>query len=230
MLRDGTLTTNVDMVRWAHKNYEGTRVYWNGYDILESSKTRTVIPAPPWVLKHLPQVPFEARMTCTKDWSSVKFIAFDSPLMFSKTVEERITFLQETISPDNPYVKVINPILIFSMDHLQTLQQSGDAGLVMRKPQSKYMQPDSFFTLQERKEVDAVVISHSPLKFQEYVDGKITLIFCSPNGNKYIAMCSQHGLTQGMIATLHVADKNPYHYMSKEARITISEMAPFLLL
>lgn len=85
-------------------------------------------------------------------------------MMYGEGYEGRIKFLQDSIfyikmftsidiPSDHPFIQVVNPIKINSMYQMT----NAFPALVLRKPKSKYMHPNSFLQLvRNRTEIDSL--------------------------------------------------------------------------
>ncbi len=79
------------------RQYE-VRVFWNG-DELRTTSSRLNIPT--WFKNQLPKISLEADLITTDarniDWHCARLVAFDSPLMYIESYEERIKVLRDRI-------------------------------------------------------------------------------------------------------------------------------------
>jgi len=121
----------------------------------------------------LPKIQFEGHLIHSKDWKDAKLIAFDAPLMYASSFEERTKFLKENIAVDHPFIKVSNLIRIGSERHLmQVLKQYEN--VITRKPRSRYMEYDSCSAvLSEKQSIYAMVLETAPSLKLKDAHGKI---------------------------------------------------------
>ncbi len=125
------------------EKFSGQRVFWNDKE-LQGATMEISVP--------LPTISFEAILSRDRK----KLMAFDAPLMYGESYEERLQFLTNNIPHHHPLVKVITPIKIASQDQLQCehsrVIERGGEGIMLRKPGSKYMEPNTFYNHEVRDE------------------------------------------------------------------------------
>ncbi len=78
------------------------------------------------------------------DWSDVRFLAFDAPLMFKDSYKKRHSFLQQSISADNPIVKVADHVTVQSTEQVEEMTKEAQS-VILRNASSKYEEPNSLF-------------------------------------------------------------------------------------
>ncbi len=90
---------------------EGLRVFWDGLKLL--TKYGSVLYPPRWFKTHLPSSSFEATMhgnfpSTENQWKYVKLFAFESPLMYSSSWEDRLENLRSSIlcTSSSPYIRI----------------------------------------------------------------------------------------------------------------------------
>ncbi len=145
----------IDHCRWMLEKYKGLWVFWNGKDL--QTTVGQLIPVPAWLRDQLySHSPFEAVLWCpgqqplqaSSNWSNVKLILFDSPLLCADSYEDRMNSLHK----ENSAVVQVAPLTrITSVEHMQQylmeVGERGGEGLLLRKSLSKYLEPHSFYAL-----------------------------------------------------------------------------------
>ncbi len=97
-------------------------------------------------------------------WNRTHFYIFDAPTRYSESYEARMDFLKSNIFillcyittqyiPLSSMFSVVNPIKVTSLsqvkEHLNSLPSNAE-GLLFRKPNSQYLEHNSFFKLMVR--------------------------------------------------------------------------------
>jgi len=189
---------------WRLEKFGGMRVFWDGNKLATKQNT-PINNVPSWFKNFAPKIPFEAvlwRGYQTKPvtlqtvdenfWTTAKLMAFDAPLMYASTYEERLKYLRENITDENPIVKLVNPSKVQSKEQLDeefmSIIRDGGEGLIFRKPGSKYMEHDSFFKLMPKMDVDAVVVANKPTL--QCMDALGKMYYCTTTSKESLAVGS----------------------------------------
>lgn len=170
---------------WISEKFDGVRGYWDG----QALKTRggNVVRAPDYFLAELPAgIPLDGELwmgrgrfeetasTVLRDrpddrWRVVRFMIFDAPGL-KASFEERVAFIKRTLAPDARHVR---PVLHYRCEgraHLlaerDRVVTAGGEGLMLRKPESRYVpgRSPSLLKVKTHDDAEAVVTAHLPGK------------------------------------------------------------------
>ena len=168
---------------WVSEKYDGLRGYWDGRQLW--SRKGKVIHAPDYFLAELPRdIALDGELwigrgqfeetastvlaeTPDARWKSVHFMVFDAPQV-KGTFEERMQFLQTTLSKGNRFAKVVVQSrcrgaaqLIAERDRIVGL---GGEGLMLRQPESEYepVRSPTLLKVKPYDDAEATVIAHEP--------------------------------------------------------------------
>ena len=170
---------------WISEKYDGQRGFWDGQKLL--TKHGNPISAPDYFLAQLPpNIPldgelwlgrgqFEATLSTVNAhspddrWKKIRFMVFDAPAA-KGSFEERLKFLQATISTENPYVKLVAQYPCKGRAHLiaerDRIVDLGGEGLMLRQPESAYdpRRSPTLLKVKPYDDAEATIIAHLPGK------------------------------------------------------------------
>jgi DNA ligase-1 len=176
---------------WMSEKLDGVRAFWNGKSLL--SRYGNVFHAPDSFLepfKELPNYEFDGELftkrgkfdrtisivktqnmenQLSERWNAeVKYHIFDIPSLKDLTFEERMEKLKE-LFPHNKYahIEVVEQTLCKGKEHLDVqlkhLESSNGEGLMLRKPNSKYVgsRSSSLLKVKSFDDAEATVLAHT---------------------------------------------------------------------
>jgi DNA ligase-1 len=173
---------------WMSEKYDGLRGYWDGQKLW--SRKGNLIHAPDYFLAELPHGialdgelwigygKFEETMSIVRSetpddrWKLIRYMVFDAP-QAPGTFEERMKFLQSTLSDRNAFVRLVAQERCQGATQLMAerdrVVREGGEGLMLRQPGSLY-EPRRSSTL---------------LKVKPFDDAEATVIGYEPGNGKY---------------------------------------------
>ncbi|KAF3929611.1 hypothetical protein ABW19_dt0209812 [Dactylella cylindrospora] len=169
---------------WMSEKLDGVRAYWNGTQF--QSREGNKFHAPDWFIKKFPKdITLDGELTCGRGkfidtvsivktmnapdkWKfSVEYHVFDIPSIGNKKFEERQETLKKLLDRLRiKWVKYVEQIEVEDKDHvlehLETITTDGGEGLMLREPESPYIQKRSKTCLKVKKfhDAEAKVIGH----------------------------------------------------------------------
>lgn len=144
---------------WISEKYDGLRGFWNGTEF--RSRLGNKFYAPEYFTKDFPKTDhldgelflgrkqFEDTVSIVKSqntdddrWENIKFMVFDITTMPDSDFETRVKYLNEHISKCK-YIEIVKHEMCKGKDSLITkreeIEKKGGEGLMLRKPNSKYV-------------------------------------------------------------------------------------------
>ena len=163
---------------------DGVRAIWTGEQL--QTRTGKKLHAPAWFIKDLPATPLDGELTLGRgqfqqtvgivrqhngDWTNIQYHIFDV-IDFEKTYSEREGILINDIFPSElEHCRLTTQMLCRNgtrelYDFLQSLENRGAEGIMLRNPDSLYQQKRSrdLLKVKSHKSAEATVIG--------YTDGK----------------------------------------------------------
>lgn len=87
------------------------------------------------------------RNNSTETWMKFSFYAIDLPLHHHLKFEERMELAQHSISPDIKHMRMIELVKCKNIEHLSSILSTHKV-VMLTKPRSFYLEPDTFFEYQ----------------------------------------------------------------------------------
>ncbi|EPS43532.1 hypothetical protein H072_2478 [Dactylellina haptotyla CBS 200.50] len=169
---------------WMSEKLDGVRAYWNGSTFL--SREGNKFYAPDWFTKKFPKdLTLDGELTCGRGkfidtvsivktinggdkWKfSVEYHVFDIPSMGNKKFEQRQESLKKLLDGKRiKWVKYVDQTEVEDKDHvlkeLERITELGGEGLMLREPESVYIQKRSKTCLKVKTfhDAEAKVIGH----------------------------------------------------------------------
>lgn len=166
---------------WMSEKLDGVRAYWDGKQFL--SRQGNIYHAPDWFIESLPSVPLDGELWIDRKkfqrtvsivrrqdkndmWKEVRFLIFDAPAA-NGGFEERLAFLKETLAKgavkfaqQHPHERCQSIEAL--RKELARIEALGGEGLMLRKPESKYVAGRSATLLKVKSfhDAEAVVVGH----------------------------------------------------------------------
>ncbi|MDD0824082.1 DNA ligase [Mannheimia sp. AT1] len=193
-----------DLTGWVmSEKLDGVRGFWDGSQLI--SRQGYPFNPPDYFIQHFPpfaidgelfsecgkfeEISATVRATEPKGWYKLKLNVFDVPNA-EGNLFERLNVLQQYLAQNpNPHIEIIEQIPIQNKDHLQQFYQSilekGGEGVVVRNPNTHYIQGRSAQILKIKPVLDeeCTVVAHHKGK-GKYAD-KMGAISCENHRGRF---------------------------------------------